>query len=495
MGRGLKFDRNVPLGEPWLGRYRKLTMLRQHAAVVLLAIFTCTGCPSPVPAPGTGTTPTTGSSTAPLKVLVVDDEPLGEAIALQWKSRTEGTLEIQPVTRQELLKASRLPGDVIIAAAGDVGCLVERELIVPLDDAGLAGTEFDRRDIFDLVRLRDIAWGNRTVAVPLGSPQFLLAFRSDLLEKHGIAPPTTWTEYQKAIDKLASADGPDKPSLVTAEPTADVWAGLLLLARAAAYVTHRDQVSPLFDYATLDPLLTTAPYERALTELVAARKGIAPNQQFTPDQALAELEAGRAAMAITWPSPTHKAAESGGVKIEFRTLPGSAEAFNFARKSWEPRGESEERHVPLLAVSGRIAAVTSTTSDPKAAQSLIVWMSGREVSPLVGPTSSETTLFRESQLTSPGQWTGGMVAESSRSYAAALKSSASLQRYVSLRLPGREEYLAALDQAVQAAIAGEKSPAEVLAAASEKWKAITAARGIEAQRRALKRDLGMDSLP
>lgn len=485
----------MPLGEPWQGRYRKLTMFRQHAAVVLLAVFTCTGCPSPTPTPGTGTTPTTSSSTAPLRVLVVDDAPLGEAIARQWKSRTEGTLEIQSVTRQELTKASRLPGDVIIAASGDVGGLVERELIVPLDDAGLAGTEFDRRDIFDLVRLRDIAWGNRTVAVPLGSPQLLLAYRPDVLEKHGIAPPATWAEYQAAIDKLAKADGGDEPSLATAEPAAEGWAGLLLLARAAAYVTHRDQVSPLFDYVTLDPLLTTAPYERALTELIAARRKIAADRQFTPDQALGELEAGRAAMAITWPSPARKATESGGTRIEFRPLPGSTDAFNFARKSWEPRGENEERHVPLLAVSGRIAAVTSTASDPKAAQSLIVWISGREVSPLVGPASFATTLFRESQLASPGQWTGGMSAESSRSYAVALKRAASLQRYISLRLPGREEYLAALDEAVRAAIAGEKTPAEALAAASEQWKAITAARGIEAQRRALARDLGLDSLP
>jgi ABC-type glycerol-3-phosphate transport system substrate-binding protein len=475
-------------------------MFRQYApivllAVVLLAVFTCTGCPSPTPTPGTGTTPTTSSSAAPLKVLVVDDAPLGEAIARQWRSRTEGTLEIQSVTRQELLKASRLPGDVVIAAAGDVGSLVERELVVPLDDAGLAGTEFDRRDIFDQVRLRDIAWGNRTVAVPLGSPQFLLAYRPELLEKHGIAPPTTWAEYQGAIDKLVQAAGADKPSLVAAEPTAEGWAGLLLLARAAAYVTHRDQVSPLFDYATLDPLITTAPYERALTELVAARKEVAADRQLTPDQALAELEADNAAMAITWPSPTRKTAESGGVKIEFRPLPGSADAFNFARMKWEPRRESEERHVPLLAVSGRIAAVTSTASDPQAAQSLIVWMSGREVSPLVGPASSATTLFRESQLASPGPWTGSMSAESARSYVAALKSSASLQRYVSLRLPGREEYLAALDEAVHAAIAGEKPPAEALAAASEQWKAITATRGIEAQRRALARDLGLESLP
>jgi ABC-type glycerol-3-phosphate transport system substrate-binding protein len=254
-------------------------------------------------------------------------------------------------------------------------------------------------------------------------------------------------------------------------------------------------VSPLFDYATLDPLLTAVPYERALAELVAARAGLPAEKTFTPEEALGQLEAGQAAMAITWPAPTRKSAEGDQAKIEFRPLPGSNEAFNFARKSWEPRGENEETHVPLLATSGRVAAITSTASDARAAQSLVVWMAGREVSPLIGPASSGTTLFRESQLTSPGAWTGGLSTEASQSYAAALKQSASLPRYLSLRLPGREQYLAALDESVQSALAGKQSPAEALAAASGKWKSITADRGSEQQRRALGRDLGLQSLP
>ena len=66
---------------------------------------------------------------------------------------------------------------------------------------------------------------------------------------------------------------------------------------------------------------------------------------------------------------------------------------------------------------------------------------------------------------------------------------------MSLRLPGRDEYLAALDAAVLSAISGDASPEEALAAASAKWQEITAAQGLERQQRALRRDLGHESLP
>src|SRR5690606_24495236 len=115
-------------------------------------------------------------------VLVVDDPTLGEAIAREWRSRTEGELAVENYTSERLMAANRLPGDIVIFAVGDVGSLAERGLILPLDDDALDTAEYDRQDIFDQVRLRDISWGNRTFAAPLGSPQFLLVYRADTFE-------------------------------------------------------------------------------------------------------------------------------------------------------------------------------------------------------------------------------------------------------------------------------------------------------------------------
>lgn len=464
---------------------------RLLAALVLVATG---GCPTP----STGPLPPAANGPAqagPLKVLVVDDPPLGEAIAREWKSRTEKSLEVQHVKLPELLAANRLPGDVIVFPAGYIGHLVERELIVPLADEALAGAEFDRPDIFDQVRLRDIAWGNRTVAAPLGSPQLLLVYRRDVFDRLSLAPPRTWREYQTLVERLSaeSTDGEDQ-LVPTVEPLADGWAGQLLLARAAAYVAHRDQVSPLL-HITLEPLITAPPYVRALQELVAARHGTPADQRRSPVEALEELCAGRAAMAITWPMPVRAGGEPADLPLGFSVLPGSTEAFSFGTSKWEPRGEGEESHVPLLAVAGRLAAVTATAADFREAQSLCLWISGREISPLVSPASSGTAPFRQSHLPEARRWTGGLDAAASRSYAAALQKSTSLQRFVSLRLPGRDEYLAALDAAVLSAVAGDATPEEALAAASAKWQEITAARGLTRQQRALRRDLGHESLP
>jgi multiple sugar transport system substrate-binding protein len=459
-------------------------------AAALVALVALAGCPQPSQ-PTTPATSGPAASDQPLKLLVVDDASLGEAIAREWRSRTEGTIEVAQVSLADVLNANRLAGDAIVFPSGYVGELAEREMIVPLADEALAGAKFDRRDIFDQVRLRDIQWGNRTLAVPLGSPQLLLVYRRDLFSERSLDPPRTWQEYQQVIERLTAGSQDGEPKTVpAAEPLADGWAGKMLLARAAAYVTHRDQVSPLFHYTTLEPLITRPPYVRALEELVAAHQAASAVADLTPEAALAELCAGRALMALTWPSPQPRDAKVCDGPLGFALLPGSSEAYNFPRAKWEPRAAGEETHVPLLGMSGRVAAVTSTTPDADRAQRFLAWLASREMSPLVGPASSGTTLHRQSHLTDPSRWTAGLDAAAAASYAQTLQQSAALQRFVSLPLPGRNEYLAALDDAVQAAVAGDKSPADALAAASAKWQEITAARGLDKQRRALQRSLG-----
>jgi len=120
---------------------------------------------------------------------------------------------------------------------------------------------------------------------------------------------------------------------------------------------------------------------------------------------------------------------------------------------------------------------------------------GQQIVPSREHASSATTLFRDSQLASAGRWTGGIEAATAKVYGETLQKSSKLQRFVSLRLPGRDEYLAALDAAVQQALSGEKPPADALVAAAARWREITEKIGPEKQRRALRRDLGLESLP
>ena len=459
--------------------------------VLIVLALAAAGCPQPR-GPASPPAAAEPSDAPPLKLLVVEDEPLGQSIAREWVAISEKRIEVQNVSRAEFLAAKRLPGDVVIAGNGDLGQLVERGLIAPLSDEALAGDEFNRREIFDQVRLRDITWGNKTLAVPLGSPQLLLVYRKDLFDKLALVPPRTWAEYQQASERLKADEASLAPAI---EPLADGWAGQMLLARAAAYVTHRDQVSPLFHLTTLDPLITTRPYVRALEELVAAQKDLPSGERRSPPQVLAELQMGRAAMGITWPAPLTESGEPGKSPIGLALLPGATEVYDFARDEWEERAGAEEAHVPLLGVAGRVACVSATAANPAAAENFVVWLGGQEASTIVSPTSAATTLFRESHLAAAGRWTPSLDAPAAKEYAQTLKQSAALQRYLSLRMPLRHEYLAALDAAVVQAVAGEKSAADALAGAADEWKTITAKIGLEHQRRALLRDLGLENLP
>ncbi len=81
------------------------------------------------------------------------------------------------------------------------------------------------------------------------------------------------------------------------------WAGLVLLARAAAYAKERDNYTTLFDYKTFAPTIAGPPFVRALTELVeAAKLGPAEQLEYDPAAVRAEFWKGTTAMAISWPT-------------------------------------------------------------------------------------------------------------------------------------------------------------------------------------------------
>jgi multiple sugar transport system substrate-binding protein len=456
-----------------------------------------TGCPSGTNSPAAKSAP---AKLAPLVLLVVDDPKLGQTIAREWLGRTEEQLTVHDVSLKEILSATRLPGDAIIFPCGMIGHFAERGLIVPLEGAALEDSDFNYRDIFDQIRLREMRWGAKTLATPLGSPQLLLAYRPDIFANAGLEPPADWPAYQRAVQQFTDrsalgdlAPPDDQPWRATIEPLAKSWAGQTLLARAAAYAMHREQISPLFRFDSMAPLIDQPPYIRALEELIAAAKaGGFHDQHATPEQAWLELARGHCAMAVTWAMPleaTERAANKG--QIAFAVLPGSSQAYRFATKNWEHRGEDDSSHVPVLAISGRMAGVSSSSSDPRRAEGFVVWLAGREVSQHISPASQATTLFRNSHVANSSRWTGSLPAEASRQYGEIVAETLSVPRaFPGVTLPGRLDYLAALDEAVDQAVGGELSAKEALQKAAARWREITDQLDTGKQRRASARSLG-----
>jgi multiple sugar transport system substrate-binding protein len=470
-------------------------LIRRCQAIWLLFIVAAAGgCPKPEPSVDKKAAAT---EKPPLVLLVVNDEELGKAVAREWRGRTEEELTVRDVSPAQIFAASRLPGDAIIFPSGMVGYFADRGLISPISSDALEDGDFNYRDIFDQVRLGEMRWGGQTVGLSLGSPQFLLVYRGDIFDKLGLKPPSNWSEYQQAIARLAdrSALGGLAPSSEQAwypalEPLQGPWAGEMLLARAASYAMHREQVSPLFRFDTMTPLINQKPYVRALEELVAAaRTGGYEKIWTTPGEAFEKIRSGHCGMAITW--PVNDITAMGGAecdsRLRFALLPASNEAYRFATKSWERRGDDDDPHIALRPIDGRLAAITATSADPKRAQSLVVWLAGREVSQQISSHSVGTTLFRQSQIATSTRWTGALPPEVSRQYAETLAQSLSLPRGFGLTIPGN--YREALGDSVRQAIEG-KPAAEALAEAAKQWAAITEQLGVEAQKKANARSLG-----
>ena len=61
-----------------------------------------------------------------------------------------------------------------------------------------------------------------------------------------------------------------------------------------------------------------------------------------------------------------------------------------------------------------------------------------------------------------------------------------------LRIPGRDEYLAALDEAVIAAVRGEKTVEDALWETDAKWGKITERLGVDQQKAAYRHSLGLE---
>jgi multiple sugar transport system substrate-binding protein len=138
--------------------------------------------------------------------------------------------------------------------------------------------------------------------------------------------------------------------------------------------------------------------------------------------------------------------------------------------------------------------VGAKSAQAEAAFRLLLWLSDERTSPQVSAASPATTLFRQSNLRSPGQWVEKPVsAAAAAQYGDATESALRHEQWLgALRLPGRAEYLAALDEAVAAAVRGEKSPLEALIAADAKWRKITERLGLERQKAAYRHSLGLE---
>ena len=309
------------------------------AAWLMLAIA---GCGPEKPASPTSSA--APAANAEIKLLVVDDPEIAEAIEQlrgDWKARTRTTLEIRQAKSVELIAAEKPaePFDVVIYPSALLGTLAERGWIGPLPPDYATSGELAWGDTLELVQIADTVWGPQPHAVSFGDALLVCYYRPDLFERFKKHPPESWADYhelaaffQRRENLGDAAPAADAPWSGTIEPLARSWGGRVLLARAAPYARHLDNYSTLFQVSTMEPLIDGPPFVKALEELVAdAKLGPSDANQLDPAAARQAFLAGRAAMTLTFPGhagsqPAESAKER--MPLDMIALPGSAKVYN-----------------------------------------------------------------------------------------------------------------------------------------------------------------------
>jgi ABC-type glycerol-3-phosphate transport system substrate-binding protein len=474
------------------------------ALLLLLGSGGCDRTPSTSEAPNN----TSSDEPAAIRVLVVDDPDWANVLKEQWQSRaTAEEISVHTATTKELTTARRLSADVVIYPARWLGELAERDLIQPVPDALLRASPSGESpaaipvdDLLPTVRQCDVSWGRQIYAVTLGSSQLVLFYRPDIFTKLQLSVPQTWAEYQAVAEKLMDrrtlgdlAPAEDQPWSAALEPTADGWAGTMLLARAAAAIRSEGQLYTLFDVDNMTARIASPPLVESAGDMAKiAKLGDAKHGRLTPAKVRDAFFAGQCAMAITWPS----AAETGKSKVPvaFAELPGSQKFFSFQNNAWKDKAEGDDLRTSLCAVAGRLVSVTQEARRSRSAFQFLAWLQSDDAANMLGPASSQTTLFTKSQLANPQRWVGSNVSpEAASQYAQVVESAFSRASWMpTVRIPGTEAYHAALDAAVRQTLEEPEKAQAAFDAAAKGWNDITKQYDLSRQRRAYQRSLGND---
>ncbi|HEX6962649.1 MAG TPA: hypothetical protein VF175_12330, partial [Lacipirellula sp.] len=345
-------------------------------------------------------------------------------------------------------------------------------------------------DIFPAIRSGEMRYGGQTMALPLGSPPLLMYWRPALAgeEPSRASPPRSWEAYRQWISAGSAEAKPTTP------PLAGRAAAYTLIARALAYVESPRRAEAMFNPENMTPRITDPPWVRALAEIIEETPESARTEPAGFTAAIAAVRAGRSLATLGWPGlsgvaegATNDAAEGAA----FAPLPTATDVFSETRQAWE--NQLRPQSVTLLGVQGRLIAVTQSTRNAVSAFALGQWLASGDVAIQLSSRSDATLWYRESQAPSYGRWLEEQPTRSDGTPVTQVVAEAmdTETPVIIPRVPGVDEYLNVLAEAVRSAKPGEAAAAESLTAAATTWEEITERLGREAQTEAYQRHLGI----
>ncbi len=351
----------------------------------------------------------------------------------------------------------------------------------------------------------DVAtWEGEIVQYPMDGDRHYLKYRRDVFEDpelqarfeadvgRPLTVPATWEEYNEVAKYFTGWDwdGSGETRYGSAEVTArDDLMFSAFISRAAPFAKHPDvEGGFFFDLETMEPLINTPGFVRALELFVDAQEAFPPGgSSFGLGDEIFSFGGGETLMSYSWDDAFIAAQEPESPirdQVAAAPLPGSNEVWNRETGQWDTF-ETPNR-APYISW-GWTSAVSALSDNQDMAFDYLCFFSNEANTFLdlqigrfgVNPYRAEH--FEQSFWQDESGW----APEVASTYAATLADmDASTNRVFDLRVPGVGSFMSSMAAGVAEALAGNQTPQAALDDVASEWAEIVERTGVDTVRRA-----------
>jgi multiple sugar transport system substrate-binding protein len=367
-------------------------------------------------------------------------------------------------------------------------------------------------DIAPFFRDFSSSYAGKTYLVPLDGDFHMLYYRSDVFEKAGLKPPTTWDEYLADAKALNGQD-------FNGDGTKGYGSCIAKKRNAQSYWFVTDVVGSMtqskgtsqgtfFNTKDMTPLVDNEAFRKALGFLKESSKYGPPdelNMDVSDTRPL--FTSGKCALNLDWGDVGVLAIDPATSKVIDKTgasiMPGSKEVLNVGTGKLEactkdncPDAVDGVNHAPYAAFGGWSGGINAKANDKvkDAAYAFFSFLSApaqSNVDVTIGKTGFNP--YRTSQLSYNDSWkNGGMSEKAAAQYLGAIKDSLNSPNMIlDLRIPQNQKYQqVVLDEAISRFLAGEIDEEATIKTIADGWKDLNDQIGTEDQLKFYKNTLG-----
>jgi multiple sugar transport system substrate-binding protein len=276
-------------------------MLRKkHSLFILLLVALIAA----VPVATTAASPKLQYEGVKLSALIVSQPPqldCAQMVADDFKAKTGATVEITGLGYAQLRDAAMVAFvggtgayDVLSMAYQWTGEFADPGFIVSLDDYIAKDNPDDLNDVIPRSMELYGKWNGKQVALPFNAEGMVMYYRKDVLDQAGIAVPTTWDEFDAAVEALTKDNFYGTAIMGLREQAMTMWSNRYWgLGGGSLDLDESGKI-------IIDKPLAVDALNRLKKETLDFSPPGALN--FGLPEAMAEFLAGHAAMVEMWPS-------------------------------------------------------------------------------------------------------------------------------------------------------------------------------------------------